>query len=279
MLVTITVRLVRGCLSDEPQGAHIAHVATHRCWSGTRWGGQTRERKGCCPSCRCRSGGISAVGLVMASVCLLDLFAKYLQQAGAHFIVKKTDRNTPQQEALEVNPKHSEWNSAGAQKGLEGKQIPDWLKVKHVQQKLANHWSSWILDLRVATEKKRESRCSKQRGSIFLTPFHSAEELIFYLLILFLFSLQISKNISQRKRALRIIPRDQPKEMFRRVSHTSLDPIGPQVLRLSSLQVTENRSFHSGIVNSKTPPSLMPHHLNSTIREENWRCSQGTNIL
>lgn len=44
----------------------------------------------------------------MASVCLLDLFAKYLQQAGAHFIVKKTDRNIPMQEALEVNLKHSE---------------------------------------------------------------------------------------------------------------------------------------------------------------------------
>lgn len=35
----------------------------------------------------------------MASVCLLDLFAKYLQQAGAHFTVKKTDRSSPQQEA------------------------------------------------------------------------------------------------------------------------------------------------------------------------------------
>lgn len=60
----------------------------------------------------------------MASVCLLDLFAKYLQQAGAHFIVKKPARTVPQQEASEVNVQHSEWNRAGAPQGLHGEQIP-----------------------------------------------------------------------------------------------------------------------------------------------------------
>lgn len=43
------------------------------------------------------------------------------------------------------------------------------------------------------------------------------------------------QNSSQRKCALRIIPRDEPREMFRRVPHTSLDPNGPLGLRLSSL--------------------------------------------
>lgn len=96
----------------------------------------------------------------MASVCLLDLFAKYLQQAGAHFIVKKTDRSTPQQEALEVNPKHSEWSGARAQKGLNGQQIPDWMEVRHVpegQQKLASHWSGSMLDLRVAVKRREKT--------------------------------------------------------------------------------------------------------------------------
>lgn len=132
----------------------------------------------------------------MASVCLLDLFAKYLQQAGAHFIVKKTDRNIPQQEASEVNPKHSEWNSARAQKGLDGQQIPDWMKVKHVpkgQQKLAYHWSGWILDLRVAIKRREKTDVAHKVGSISLTSFHSGKEFIFYLLVSFLFSLQISK--------------------------------------------------------------------------------------
>lgn len=160
MLVIMSARLARRGLSAGPPGAPMAHMATHRCWSGTRWGGQTRERKGCCPSCRCRSGGISAVGLVMASVCLLDLFAKYLQQAGAHFIVKKTDRNTPQQEALEVNPKHSEWSGTRAQKGCNGQQTPDWMEVRHApegQQKLAAHWNDSVLDLRVAIKRREKT--------------------------------------------------------------------------------------------------------------------------
>lgn len=67
-----------------PEGR--AGAVTHRCWSGTRCGAQARGRKDCCPSCLCKSGGISAVGLVIARVCLFDLFAKYLQQAGAHLI-------------------------------------------------------------------------------------------------------------------------------------------------------------------------------------------------
>lgn len=134
MLITITVRL-----SNEPQGAPTAQVATHRCWSGTRWGGQTRDRKGCCPSCRWRSAGISAVGLVMASVCLLDLFAKYLQQAGAHFIVKKTDRNIPPQEAIEVNPKHSVRQCQNS-KRIPWHSDPWWMEGKNVS--MAN--KSWL---------------------------------------------------------------------------------------------------------------------------------------
>lgn len=64
--------------------AQAAGAPTHRCCSGARCA--ARERKGCCPSCRCKSGGISAVGLVMARVCLLDRLAKYLQQAGAQVV-------------------------------------------------------------------------------------------------------------------------------------------------------------------------------------------------
>lgn len=60
----------------------------------------------------------------MASVCLLDLFAKYLQQAGAHFIVKKPARTIPQQEASEANGERSERNRAGAPKGRPAEQVP-----------------------------------------------------------------------------------------------------------------------------------------------------------
>lgn len=76
----------QGHLGRIPGTSCPAGAVTHRCWSGPRCGAQARGRKDCCPSCLCKSGGISAVGLVMARVCLFDLFAKYLQQAGAHFI-------------------------------------------------------------------------------------------------------------------------------------------------------------------------------------------------
>lgn len=80
--------------------------------------------------------------------------------------------------------------------------------------------------------REEKSRCSSPRGLIFLTSIHSTEEFTFYLLILFLFSLQISKNISQRKWALRIVPRDEPRGIFRRVPHVSGShwPLGFEII-------------------------------------------------
>lgn len=65
----------------------------------------------------------------MASVCLLDLFAKYLQQAGRTFHSKK-DKNVPMLEATEVSLKRSV-GQCRAPEGLHGKQ-PDRMEVKHV---------------------------------------------------------------------------------------------------------------------------------------------------